>query len=261
MPANFAHTLFGREVLAILPFNVKRVLELNRSAFDIGLHGPDIYFFHKPFSKNKIREIGGFIHQRNADEFLSKAKKIIKRTSDNELYSYAAGFICHFMLDSECHPYIAQKISQSGVSHAKIEAEFDRKLMLENGLDPFSYNTAAYLNPARALCEKIAMLYPVATGKDVYTSIKSMKKYTGLFVCKNGLKRSALYFLMDLSKTKKYHDIILTPEPDSCCSDSNARLYEIFYAAIAPTAELIENYCKGIPNETELSGRFQRNFE
>ena len=59
--------------------------------------------------------------------------------------AYLYGVICHFALDSACHPYVEKMIHASGLSHSEIEMEFDRFLLTEDHRDPLSYPLAGHI--------------------------------------------------------------------------------------------------------------------
>ena len=53
MPAFYAHYRFGCEALEIAalesaPSAIQTLCRENRALFDIGLHGPDLFFFYRP---------------------------------------------------------------------------------------------------------------------------------------------------------------------------------------------------------------------
>ena len=45
MPAAYTHYRFGRDVLRLLPPEKRQIIASHRALYDIGLHGPDIFFF------------------------------------------------------------------------------------------------------------------------------------------------------------------------------------------------------------------------
>ena len=53
MPAAYTHYRFGRDVLALLPEELRSVITAHRALYDIGLHGPDIFFFYRPLGDRK----------------------------------------------------------------------------------------------------------------------------------------------------------------------------------------------------------------
>lgn len=56
MPTTYAHDLFGKKIYHELPVEMQAVIRRNVNLYRIGLHGPDILFYHmlKP-EVSKIR--------------------------------------------------------------------------------------------------------------------------------------------------------------------------------------------------------------
>ena len=134
MPALYAHNQFGNRVLQKLDAKKRGFLLKNLRQFRIGLQGPDYLFFYKPLSPNPISQIGFQIHERPASEFMTYARKVIRENgTDSPEYAYILGFICHFALDSECHPFVAEEIEKTGIGHVELESEFEKFLMRKNG--------------------------------------------------------------------------------------------------------------------------------
>ena len=69
MPAAYSHYRLGQLVLDKLNQPLKRVLETNQDLFDIGLHGPDILFYNRPYIHSKINRLGSAMHKERADIF------------------------------------------------------------------------------------------------------------------------------------------------------------------------------------------------
>ena len=104
MPAGYTHYCFGKDVYKHLDDqNIKDLLLRNENCFLIGLHGPDIFFYER---WNKIARK---MHQDKANTFFEKAQDIIQ--SEAQL-AYILGFICHYLLDSQMHPYIKKMIKK-----------------------------------------------------------------------------------------------------------------------------------------------------
>ena len=107
MPAFYTHYRFGCDVLKQLPEDIRSICTAHRGLFDIGLHGPDIYFFYRPVLPNKVNRIGYAAHKRSGRYFLQRAQKVIASAHDKDAArAYFYGLLCHFTLDSICHPYI-----------------------------------------------------------------------------------------------------------------------------------------------------------
>ena len=54
MPTTYAHYQFGKDVIRILPGPLQKAIENHRELFDIGLYGPDIFFYYRIFHKNRV---------------------------------------------------------------------------------------------------------------------------------------------------------------------------------------------------------------
>ena len=46
MPTTYAHDLFGKKIYHKLPKEMQMVIQRNVNLYRIGLHGPDILFYH-----------------------------------------------------------------------------------------------------------------------------------------------------------------------------------------------------------------------
>ena len=128
MPAGYTHYCFGKDVYKHLDDqNIKDLLLRNENCFLIGLHGPDIFFYER---WNKIARK---MHQEKANTFFEKAQDIIQ--SEAQL-AYILGFICHYLLDSQMHPYIKKMIKNTNMDHFEIESDYDRLLLKRSHQDP-----------------------------------------------------------------------------------------------------------------------------
>ena len=118
-------------MLSALPRPLQNSIEAHRELFDIGLHGPDILFYYNALKKDPVNEQGQTLHEQIDEEFIHHAVEVIEKAKDPAAArAYIYGFICHFALDSECHPYV-EKIMQVGrVSHNEIEMELDQPVVV-----------------------------------------------------------------------------------------------------------------------------------
>ncbi|MBN2852672.1 MAG: zinc dependent phospholipase C family protein, partial [Clostridia bacterium] len=111
MPDLLTHTIFSRlvrnEVKSVI---VKSSIERHMNLFQLGAQGPDFFFYYKPLSpfSRKISNIGRMMHDKStATFFLGAVKEIEKTKTDSEqFFVYLLGFLCHFYLDKNVHPYV-----------------------------------------------------------------------------------------------------------------------------------------------------------
>ena len=65
MPSTYAHYRFGVVLLPTLPGDVRRTIQRFRRLFDVGLHGPDIFFHYNPFWGNPVARLGSEFHKKS----------------------------------------------------------------------------------------------------------------------------------------------------------------------------------------------------
>ncbi len=162
MPAIYAHDRFGREVCALLDGDVKQVIEQHYRQFQIGLQGPDIFFFYGAHTNNRVVRFGQHLHKVSAFPFFRHARTVVRETGrDSREYAYLLGFLCHFILDSECHPYVEEMIKETGVQHLEIEEEFEKLLLREDGRDPVAWPVATLVPADEETVQAIQPFYAI----------------------------------------------------------------------------------------------------
>ena len=90
MPAFYAHHRFGNQVFEMLEGQLNDIISEYYTQFQIGLQGPDIFFFYKPYSTdNRVAKYGHQLHSASAYPFFKKAVKIIREKGRNTAeYAY-----------------------------------------------------------------------------------------------------------------------------------------------------------------------------
>ena len=129
MPDYYAHLAFGEKVLRNLPEGLQSRIARQLEAYICGQYGPDPLFF----LNGNTRKIAQRMHRNPSKLPIANLTGAVAR-GDEQADGYAAGFICHFVLDSVSHPYVLDKMSRSHLNHTAIEAEFDRFLMARHGI-------------------------------------------------------------------------------------------------------------------------------
>ena len=189
MPAMYAHDTFGRKVATKLPLSVKQPILQYPQMFRVGLQGPDVLFF-----TIRLRNIRSATWE---DPCIKKQRDPFGKCSGNLESRWGKGFaaflfdglLCHFMLDSACHPYIDNQIEKIGVGHIAIETEFERLLLLLDGKDPVSFPVGYCMPTDEDLAQGIAPFYPGVSVRDMSRSIRAMRRYKNLLVMPNQLLR------------------------------------------------------------------------
>ncbi|MFA7550278.1 MAG: zinc dependent phospholipase C family protein [Sedimentibacter sp.] len=254
MPTTYAHYTFGGKVLNELNDELREDIKRNIELFHIGLHGPDIFFYYKPLKSNEINKLGNEIHKQNANIFFEKSKEIL--CQHEKASAYIAGFICHFMLDSQCHPYIRTK--ENEISHNEIEAEFDRAIMLKDNLNPITFKPTSHIAPSIGNAECISKFFPETTPQEILKSLSSMKFYLNLLVAPGKLQRALLISALKISGNDNKISLIKKYSPNEECLEINEELMRLYDEAIKPAALLIKEYI--MSTNEKINERFYRNF-
>ena len=133
MPDPTVHISFGREVLASLPEEVRDYIIPEPYCF--ALFGPDVWFLHKPVGRHESR--GRRMHTTKPGLFLmSLLRRAEGAACRAEMFSYLAGFMCHYALDSTAHPYVIYLTAEKHVfprSHMSLEHALDAAVMRRDG--------------------------------------------------------------------------------------------------------------------------------
>lgn len=262
MPTTYTHYKFGKDVMNALPRPLQKSIAENRELFDIGLHGPDILFYYRFFTKNHVNQLGYELHDLPADGFFKNALQVIEKSKDKEAaQAYVYGVICHFALDSECHKYVEKMIQVSGISHSEIEMELDRLLLTEDYVNPVTYLGTKHIHPMQRNAEIIAPFYESITVEEMKKSLTWMVRVHKILLAPKEMKRKLLFCLMKLAglyETNK--GMVMSLESNPVC-EKYCHLLKKKYAGAVPLAVgLILKYQKALLGNGELPVRFQETF-
>lgn len=262
MPATYAHYQFGKLVYRALPKEIQTMVKENKAAYLLGLHGPDLIFYYRPVGKNPVNQLGVQMHKEPAVDFFEKGRQKYQERPNHVLLSYLCGFLCHFMLDSECHPYISSYMETHHLGHLEIETDFDRFLIEADGKDPVHLNCTAHLCRDYDTEEAIASMFDGITSGQIDQAIQGFRRCIRFFQCP--CKGKAL-FLKALSRVvgqdKGIGGLIMDGVPHPLCGESRLYLQKRLQEAVGPTAEVIEEYVYGIATGEALSPRLARDYE
>jgi len=146
MPAILTHDFFGRDMIDSASKFVELHTEAERDAFLLGNQGPDPLFYIAPDVRYKeFRKLGNIMHNRKTNKLLLGMRQAVDSLSAYDKpvgRAWAAGFLCHYALDSSEHPLIFSQqfaICDAGVEgldrsdgsevHAEIERDLDEAVL------------------------------------------------------------------------------------------------------------------------------------
>ena len=179
MPSTYAHYRFGSQGLQELPEDVRALVRKHRNVFDVGTHGPDLFFYYYPMVKTAIRKLGHEYHMLSGKDFFGAACRRLRLKPSETGTAYLYGVLAHYSLDSVCHPMICSVTENGPACHTALESEFDRFLLTMDGRpDPHTQDLGRHLVLSDEECETVAMFYPPASGRHIRKSLRGMAQIT-----------------------------------------------------------------------------------
>ena len=176
MPASYAHYRFGKLLLPSLPADARQCVLRFRRMYDMGLQGPDFFFFYNPFVKTATGQLGSVFHRQTGQEFFPVA---CKAATSEAARAYLYGLLDHYCLDSVCHPFVNRLVEIEEARHIPLESEFERFLLtLDKEASPEAFDMSSYFKLTRGECMSVAAFYPGSTGGKVFRSIRFMVLFT-----------------------------------------------------------------------------------
>ena len=262
MPTTYAHYQFGNDVIRILPGPLQKAIENHRELFDIGLYGPDIFFYYRIFHKNRVNAIGYRMHEEYADTFFKHAAEVIKQSENKSAArAYIYGFICHFALDSECHKYVEKMIQVSGITHSEIEMEFDRMMLVQKHIDPMTFHRANCIHPTIKNAAVIAEFYDGVSAKEIRKTLRYMILCDKLLTAQNPIKRKVLFFGMKVAgQYEGVHGKVMSEQPNPACKKYCQILNGVYHGAVPIAGKMLGQYQGVLFQNKEISTRFHETF-
>ena len=262
MPSTYAHRRFGADVLALLPDGLRATLEQHRELYDMGLHGPDLMFYYKALQSNPVNRLGNAMHEQKGEVFFTCARTVVENAPDKDAaLAYVLGFVCHFALDSTCHPYVEAYVRESGVGHCEIETEFDNALLREDGEDPLHFFTASHIQPSMERAAVVAPFYKGITILQAYDAMQGMRTVHRLLQASSPAKRwVVLHGMKAVGRYDTLHGLVANPEPNPACRESSVHLEELYHKALPLAVRLIEEFCDGLDTDAPLSAAYDHTF-
>ena len=262
MPSTYAHRRFGADVLVQLPRELREKITPYRPLYDMGLHGPDLMFYYRALQSNPVNRLGNAMHEQPGRVFFTRARGVVNTARNkNAALAYALGFVCHFALDSTCHPYVEQFTRSSGVTHCEIETEFDNMLMRRDGCDPLKFFTASHIHPSEKNAKVIAPFYEGISEQVTLDALKGMISVHRLLQASNPVKRWVVLTGMKVvGKYDMLHGLVANPRPNPKCVESGKQL-EALYAKALPLAErLILEFVEKLDTDEPLDKAYDHTF-
>lgn len=254
MPASYAHYRFGKQVLPTLPADVRQCIQRFRRLYDMGLQGPDFFFYYNPVMKTAVGGLGEHFHSQTGQVFFDHA---CKAAASEAAQAYLYGLLCHYCLDSECHPFVESKVKSGEARHVALESEFDRYLLALDGCDsPHAYDLSPHLKLTRGECMTVATFFPPATGGNVNQGVRFMGFSLRFLANKNRKRTEKLLRRIKPSLL----DSLIPEEPVESYARMDSELLARFNRAAKHYPELLEQLRIHIKSGEPLGEDFAATF-
>jgi len=245
-----AHYQFGQDIAETLNFTLRQLVTAYKNEFDIGLQGPDIFFTYQMLKNPGLLRYGLQSHACSANQMF--APLFSEKPKKASAFAYTLGLLCHYFLDSACHPYVFQNC-RNLAEHMRMETAYDKIIMrrFAYGDERYPYLPATMLDFAG-----IAMIWPNVNERAVETSIRAAHTLKKVFDTKRAL--------IALGKAgKAYSRLCFWNDPNLLTREQaqHEKQLDIFYQqALRDGAELIETLFRGVGQNQPLYERFKLNF-
>ena len=216
MAGSITHTYFSKDLYEKLDKNTRSIIENSKDSFKTFNQGFDILLF----AGKKYRNISEYFHSKNTQDFFLNLVNYIRNHNlkgNPEVMSFLYGFICHYSLDLNIHPYVIYKAGffnkktkepqKYKGSHSQMESYIDAYMISKNekinprtldvGKFCFSYTKMSdtLINLVNDVCYETYNYKNI--GNKYQKGLKRMKKlYTLLRYDKRG-KKKKLYIFLD----------------------------------------------------------------
>lgn len=204
MPATITHAYFMKDLYEVLPDNITSKIDLNRSK--MFAQSTDSIMFYNLLSikpSHNLRKFQYYFHTHKTNDFFIHLLDYVKEHNidDKDTYSFIVGFITHFVLDSNIHPYIIYKTGffdkkkketykYNGIHHF-METFLDNDLIKRReNTDPYKFNISKFCFDTKKFSNDLNntidyTFYTTFNIKNMsykyYRSLKQMKTYLRLF--------------------------------------------------------------------------------
>ena len=220
MPATITHAYLAKDLYEVLPEGISSRINLYRTK--MFAQSTDSIMFYNLLSLKSgkdFRRLHKYFHSHKTREFFINLLEYVRknRIDDTDTYSFIVGFISHYVLDSNVHPYVIYRAGwfdkknrntykYNGIHHF-MEAFFDNDMVKRReNTDPYKFNISKFcFNTDKfsvELNDTIDYVFYTTfnvkkASKKYYTSLKQMKRILNLFRRdKHGIKKF-FYKLID----------------------------------------------------------------
>ena len=240
MPSHYAHYRFGAQLLPTLPPDVQRTVGRFRQLYDMGLHGPDLFFYHNPLLHNSVSKLGSKFHAQTGAVFFERVCRYVRLSPSEGAMAYLYGVLAHYALDSLSHPFIKRMEEQGKATHTEIETEFDRYLLdMDDKKPPYLQDLSGHMQLTPGHCQPVAVFYPNVSAGVVRKCVENMAASTRFLVMPKGTRRNIFEKAVKVVAPKAAGHL-MTLHPNRNCSELDPSLLRLYEMAMDRYPVLLE---------------------
>lgn len=257
MPSSYAHYRFGQLVLPRISGEAGKAVRHFPQLFNVGLHGPDIFFYYNPVFHTKIGELGSRFHRQSGQEFFGHAAATLRANLSEGGIAYLYGVLGHYALDSVCHPIVNDAASQGMCGHVELETEFDRYLLMQDGrLPPHLQDCSSHLHLTSGERVTAAQFYAPAGPYAVGWSVRSMRIVTHALASPNRQRLNRIFRIAGEHASQ----MVMLPHANQKCAPLNEVLMAHYNAALERFPILSEQLAAALKDGRPLGADFAPSF-
>lgn len=229
MPSCYAHYRFGQLVLPRISGEAGKAIRHFPQLFNVGLHGSDIFLYYNPVFHTKAGALASHFHQQSGQEFFDNAVKLLRKDSSEGGTAYLYGVLCHYALDSSCHPIVNNAVAEGKCGHIELETEFDRFLLANDGkLPPHTQDCSTHLRLTSGEQVTAAQFYPPASPYAVGRGVRNMRLVTHALASPNRQRLNRLFRIAGEHASQ----MVMLSHVNQKCAPLNEVLMEHFDMAL-----------------------------
>lgn len=257
MPSVYAHYRFGTALLPSLPADVRKTIQRFRGLYEMGLHGPDIFYYSSPVIAPGAAYLGIKFHEQTGREFFTRVLRAVRLDRSEGAKAYLYGVLTHYCLDSRCHEVIHRLTEEENLQHMELETEFERYLLEKDGKVPaYAQDLSPHITLTAGECATVSRFYPPATAAAVGRSVKNMAFYTRLLAAPDGIGRTALEKGIRIMP-REIQGMLMGKTPNAACAVHCEKLMEIYQKC----AEEFPAYLEQLREHMTYSAPFGEEFD
>lgn len=258
MPGTYAHYRFGQSALEVLSPEQQRTARRFRQLFDMGLHGPDLFYYTDPLGLASNGKLGKRFHALTGEAFFAHVIRALKLQPSEGAMAYFYGLVAHYALDSISHPFVSTHANKDR-SAIQIITDFDRYLLIQDGKKPHLYDPSKHITLTEGECQTVAALYHGISAAQVQSCVKNMARCTHGLAMEKGAGRDAKIALLRLT-AKDTAQRVIGLRPNRACAGLNVSQLRLFELAQRRYAALMEQLMRHLRKGNPLGPDFSAIF-